>query len=102
VPDEVEAALKAAVIAPILKLDKPDSALRVMKRKWADADVYLFFNEGAQVSRHEATLMSRGRTVEAWDVQTGMEAPVKATMAGGHPVLELDLKPYETTVLVVR
>jgi alpha-L-rhamnosidase len=102
VPAEVEAALRAAVTAPTVKLDKPDTALRVMKRRWADADVYLFFNEGAQPGEHAVTLRSHGTAVETWDAQTGAVAAAKAKLVGGQLVVELDLKPYETTVLVVR
>ncbi|MGB3629250.1 MAG: glycosyl hydrolase, partial [Terracidiphilus sp.] len=102
VPAEVEAALRAAVTAPTVKMDKPDTALRVMKRRWADADEYLFFNEGAQASEHAVTLPSHGRAAETWDAQTGAVTATKAKLVGGQLVVELDLKPYETIVLVVR
>ncbi|MGB6696959.1 MAG: glycosyl hydrolase [Terracidiphilus sp.] len=102
VPAEVEAALRAAVTAPTVNMDKPDTALRVMKRRWADADEYLFFNEGAQASEHAVTLPSHGRAAETWDAQTGAVTATKAKLVGGQLVVELDLKPYETIVLVVR
>jgi hypothetical protein len=102
VPDEVLAAVQSAVIAPVVKMYTADTALRVMKRRWADADVYLFFNEGAQASEHAMTLMARGRNVERWDAQAGTMTAVKATLAGGHPVIRLKLQPYETSVIVVR
>ncbi len=47
VSPDIVAAIQKSVIAPVLQLDAPDSALRVMKRRWKDADVYLFFNEGS-------------------------------------------------------
>jgi hypothetical protein len=102
VPAEVLAALASAVIAPVVAMDAPDAALRVMKRSWRDADVYLFFNEGATASKHAVTLMARGRVVEAWDAQTGMVTPLNATRSGGHAVIQLDLEPYATKVIVVR
>ncbi len=92
----------SAVIAPVVAMDAPDTALRVMKRSWRDADVYLFFNEGATASKHAVTLMARGRVVEAWDAQTGMVTPLNATRSGGHAVIQLDLEPYATKVIVVR
>ena len=102
VPDEVLGVVKSAVIAPVVKIDATDSALRVMKRRWADADVYLFFNEGAQASEHAVTLMARGKSVERWDVQNGTVTAIKSKMAAGHPVIRLNLRPYETSVIVVR
>ena len=107
VPAEVLAALQSAVIAPVIAMDAPDTALRVMKRRWKDADVYLFFNEGATLSQHAVTLMASGRVqmghkVEAWDPQTGSVTPLDATRSGGHAVIQLDLEPYATKVIVVR
>jgi hypothetical protein len=107
VPAEVLAALQSTVIAPVVAMDTPDTALRVMKRRWKDADVYLFFNEGATASQHAVTLMARGRVemghkVEAWDAQTGSVTPLDATRSGEHAVIQLDLEPYATRVIVVR
>jgi hypothetical protein len=93
VPAEVLTALELAVIAPVVAMDAPDTALRVMKRRWRDADVYLFFNEGATASKHAVTLMAKGRVVEAWDAQTGTVTPLDATQSGGHAVIQLDLEP---------
>jgi len=102
VPNEVLAAVDAAVIAPVLRLDAADTALRVMKRRWKNADVYLFFNEGAQASDHAVTLMSKGRTAEAWDAQTGTVVAVQSRRGGGNLTVQLKLQPYETRVIVVR
>jgi len=73
-----------------------------MKRRWRDADVYLFFNEGAQASRHALTLMTKGSVAEAWDPQTGSVKPLEVTWSGGHPVIQLDLEPYATSVIVIH
>jgi hypothetical protein len=102
VPTEVLAAVDAAVIAPTVRLDAADTALRVMKRRWKNADAYLFFNEGAQVSDHAVTLMSKGRAAEAWDPQTATVAAVQSKRAGGNLTVQLKLQPYETRVIVVR
>jgi len=101
-PAEVLAALQSAVLAPVVAMDAPDTALRVMKRRWRDADVYLFFNEGATASQHAVTLMAKGRVVETWDAQTGTVTPLDATRSGGHAVIQLDLEPYATKVIVVH
>jgi hypothetical protein len=102
VPGEVLAAVNAAVIAPVVRLDAADTALRVMKRRWKDADVYLFFNEGAQASNHAVTLNCKGRIAEAWDPQTATIAPLQSTRAGSSLVVQLKLAAYETRVIVVR
>jgi alpha-L-rhamnosidase len=102
VPPEVLAAVNSAIIAPTVRFDLPDTALRVMKRRWKNADVYLFFNEGAQAGNHAITLMSNGHGAETWDPQTGSIAPLKSARAGGHLTVQLHLQPYETQVVVVR
>jgi len=102
VPDAIAAALHAAVPTPAVRLDSADPALKVMKRKWKDADVYLFFNEGAQPCDHEATLSSRGHTVQAWNAQTGKIESVSSTRKTGNVEVHLNLQPYEARVIVVR
>jgi len=102
VPGEVLTAVNAAVIVPVVRLDSADTALRVMKRRWKDADVYLFFNEGAQASDHTVTLMSKGRIAEAWDPQTATVTPLQSTRTGKNLIVQLKLSAYETCVIVVR
>jgi len=102
VPADVLTAVESATVAPAIKLDAVDTSLRVMKRRWKDADVYLFFNEGAQACSHAVTLMSTGRMVEAWDPQTATVQHVSITTSHGNPVVAMKLAAYETRVLVVR
>jgi len=102
VPADVLAAIENAVIEPAIRLDTVDTALRVMKRRWKDADVYLFFNEGNQESEHAVTLFSKGHSVEAWDAQAGSVTPVDSMNKGGHLSVQLKIRPYETQLLVVR
>jgi alpha-L-rhamnosidase len=102
VPAELLAAVTSAVAGPTVRFDLPDTALRVMKRRWKDADVYLFFNEGAQVSNHAMTLMSKGHGAETWDAQTGAITRLRSTRRAGHLTVQLHLQPYETQVVVVR
>jgi hypothetical protein len=102
VPEAIARAVGAAVPVPDVTLDKADTALRVMRRRWKDADVYLFFNEGGDASSHTVALRSEGRRAEMWDAQTGQVVAAKATSAKGTVNIQLELKPYETTVVVVR
>ena len=64
VPEAIVQAVKMAVPSPDVTLDKPDTALRIMRRRLEDADVYLFFNEGPQSSVHAVTLRGKGHDVE--------------------------------------
>jgi hypothetical protein len=102
VPDAIAGAVNAAVPSPDVALDKPDTALRTMRRRLKDADVYLFFNEGAKASSHVLTLRSEGRRAEVWDPQIGKIATASVTSVQGAVKIRLDLKPYETSVVVVR
>lgn len=102
VPAEVLAAVNSAVIEPTVRLSSPDAALRVMKRRWKDADVFLFFNEGAGTISQAVTLFSTGHTAQIWDPQSASIAPLKSTSTGKYPTLQLNLEPYATQVVVVR
>ena len=102
VPAAIETALNAVISTRVVALDTPDTALKVMTRRLKDADVYLFFNEGAQGSSHSVTLKTAGKTVEAWDAATGTVSSVASTAAKGAVTVKLDLKPYETELLTVR
>ncbi|HUD22704.1 MAG TPA: glycosyl hydrolase [Acidobacteriaceae bacterium] len=102
VPAAIEMALNRVIGTREVALDAPDAALKVNTRRLKDADVYLFFNEGAQASSHTVTLKTAGKRVEAWDPATGTVAPVTSTAGKGAVMVKLDLKPYETELLTVR
>jgi hypothetical protein len=102
VPDAIVQAVNAAVPSPDVNMDRPDTALRTMRRRLNDADVYLFFNEGPDASSHMLTLRSEGKRGEIWDPQTGKITAAKTTDTKGAVKIDLQLKPYETRVVVVR
>jgi hypothetical protein len=102
VPDAIVQGVSKAVIVPEVKLDTPSTALRYMRRRLKDADVYLFFNEGAEDFVRNVTVRSPGRRIERWDPQTGTASPMKASGRNGSMTVPLSLRPYETSVLVVR
>jgi hypothetical protein len=102
IPDAIAQAVKMAIPLPDVTLERPDTALRYIRRRLQDADVYLIFNEGPDASSHTVTLRSDGKRAEIWDAQTGKITETKATDTKGAVKIELDLKPYETTVLVIR
>ena len=102
VPTEIETALNKVIGTREVALEAPDAALKVNTRRLKDADVYLFFNEGAQASSHAVTLKTAGKRVEAWDPATGSVSPVTSTAGKGAMTVKLELKPYATELLIVR
>jgi hypothetical protein len=102
VPAAIAQAITAVIPNPDLKLDAPDISLRYMKRRLKDADVYLFFNEGAQTSSHTVTLRGEGKHVEIWDPQTAGITNAHATKDKSSVKVQVALKPYETRILVIR
>jgi len=102
VPAAIETALNAVVGPRDVVLDTPDPGLKVMTRRLKDANVYLLFNEGAQASIHSLTLKAAGKTVEAWDTETGNISNLAARAGKGSITVKLNLKPYETELLTVR
>ena len=101
VPAAIEAALDKVVSRREVRLDQPDTALKVTTRRLKDASVYLFFNEGPQTSSHAVTLRATG-TVKAWDPSTGKVAMIASHAGPGSVTVKLELKPYETRLLTVQ
>jgi hypothetical protein len=118
VPPAIEAALKKVVFIRSVQLDVPDPTIKIMSRKLKDADVYLFFNEGATAVSHSATLqmdrclsgnalcdyddgLRHSADVQVWDPATGKISTIQAIPNRGF-TFQLDLKPYETRLIVVR
>jgi len=123
VPAAIEAALKSVIGTREATLDTPDPALKVMKRQWKDADVYLLFNEGPTVSEHAVTLktwlagarcdvvvrtdpgcanLNQVPRVERWDTETGAVEKLRSKAGRDGTMVQVSLKPYETELLVVR
>ena len=105
VPQVVPPAILQAILSAVPKrdvtLDVPDTALRVMKRRWKDADVYLFFNECADPATHTVTFTSPGKRIDVWDPQTGEITPAVALRSADGLKLTMTLQSYETRVLVM-
>jgi hypothetical protein len=102
VPPEMLQVILAAIPERSVTLDRPDAALRFMRRRWQDADVYLFFNEGAAAATHTLALAGSGRRIEVWNPETGEIAPVTAVKSNGGLHIRMTLAAYATRVLVVR
>jgi hypothetical protein len=102
VPPEMLRAVLSAIPRQGIALDVPDTAWRVMKRRWKDADVYLLFNEGPKAGMHTVSVAGAGKRVEMWDPQTGEIAPVAAQGSADGWKLAVTLQGFEARVLVVR
>jgi hypothetical protein len=102
VPPSMLGTILSAIPVRDAALDRPDTAWRIMKRRWRDADVYLFFNEGAAASTHTVSLPGRGKKLEVWDPQTGKITPLMALQLTDGWKVSIALQGFETRVLVMR
>ena len=102
VPPATLQAILSAIPTQTIVLDVPDTALRVMKRRWKDADVYLLFNERAEAGTHTVTLAGSGKRVEVWNSETGEITPTAAVQSPDGWKLTMTLQGFETRVLVIR
>jgi hypothetical protein len=102
VPTAIETALNKVIPTREISLDSADTALKVNTRRLKDANVYLFFNEGAKESTHTVTLMAEGKTAETWDPVNGTVSALSSTTGKGVIKVKIDLKPYETKLMTVK
>jgi hypothetical protein len=101
VPAAIETVAAQVVGAHSVALDAPDTAMRVMTRRLANASVYFLFNESAETKAHAITLPSKG-TVELWDAESGTVTALPSKRDAHGTTVRLELKPYESKLLVVR
>jgi hypothetical protein len=87
-------------------LSASDASLRCMTRRLKDSTVYLFFNESAAPISDSVNFRNERentrQVVEEWNPATGAVSSVVSTRAPGTMSVQLNLKPYETQVLMVR
>ena len=121
VPAAIETALDKVLTNREVALDSPDTALKVNTRRLKDANVYLFFNEGAQPTSHTVTIaagipggysgvftgpgpinLAAPMVVESWDPSTGTASPIPYKQAKLAFTIKLDLKPYETKLITIK
>ena len=102
VPAAIEKALDAVVGEHEVSLDTPDPAIKVITRRLADADVYFLFNEGAEAATRSVTFRGKGQKVEVWDPESGAVTSLASTHDNSGTTIKLDLKPYDTRLLVIR
>jgi lysophospholipase L1-like esterase len=87
---------------PDVQLNKPAPAVKYLRRRMRNADVYFFFNEAEQAQSVEAKLTGNGRA-EIWDANSGEIAPIPGAIARqGTATVQLDLAPYESRFIVLK
>jgi len=93
--------VKAALPAPDVTIDQTCGDLKVMHKRWHDADVYFLFNEVKEPLTRTMTLAGKG-TVQQWVTRTGHIETVPAVVpTEGKIQLPLEFKPYEAKLLVI-
>jgi hypothetical protein len=76
-------------------------AVKVMHRKWRDADVYFAFNESDQPQTLTATLAGRG-TAQVWNAWDASIKPADgARQHAGNVQLPLSLEPHGAKLIVI-
>ena len=99
-----DSALASLGIAPDMAYTKavPDTQLRFVHRKAADAEIYFLTN---RKNRAEPTTLSfavAGKAPEWWDADTGKAAPLGYTTADCRTSITLTLKPWQSGFVVFR
>jgi len=93
--------VKAALPAPDVVLEPACADIKVMHKRWKDADVYFLFNEIKEPLTRKVTLAGKG-TVQHWATQTGrIETIPAAVPEPGKIRLSLQFEPYEAKLLVI-
>ena len=91
----------AALPAPDVILDKPCGDLKVIHKRWQDADVYFFFNEIKEPLTRTITLTGKG-TVQQWVTRTGRIKTISVDVSSEAKIqLNQEFKPYEAKLLVI-
>jgi hypothetical protein len=98
---DITSAVLAALPKPDVKLDAEFLRLTYTHRKFADGDMYFFFNESDKAESRTATIAGRGQA-QVWDLGTGeIHAMAAATAENGSVRFPLVLGPYEAKLVVV-
>jgi hypothetical protein len=82
-------------------LEQPCSNLKVIHKRWQDADLYFLFNEIKEPLKRTITLTGKG-AVQQWVTQTGRTKTVPAVVVSESKIqLKLEFEPYEAKLLVI-
>jgi hypothetical protein len=104
VPAAIASAVDGVIGVQDVALDVKTPAVKVMKRRLRDSDVYVFFNEGVTAVAPVATFQNDAQLVEEWDTATGkVESSVSMRDEPGKMIsVKLASKPNEVRVFMLR
>ncbi len=98
---EITPALLASLPKPDVSFAATCEPVKVMHRKWKDADVFFAFNEIDQPQSVDATLVGSGQ-VQQWDAQDAtIKNVASASSQNGQVKLKLELGPHEAKLIVI-
>jgi hypothetical protein len=98
---EITPAILAALPTPDLALAEANSNVKVMHRKWSDAEVYFFFNESDQPQRIVASVNGFGRA-QVWNTMSvRIDNLPGATEQNGVTKFPLELEKYGAKLIVI-
>ncbi len=99
--DETLTRLLNARVTPDLALTPAAPQVSFIRRSLADAEIYFVANTGNTRIRARAAVRVHGLNPEWWDPMTGeVRAAMVAARADGETMLDLDLEPYGSRLLV--
>jgi hypothetical protein len=94
-------AVLEALPRPDTALGRPCPEVRSLHRRWKDADLYFFFNEGEEALSVRAELEGRGMA-RRWDADSGgIGEPQGAEAGEGRLAVPLELGPHGTEFIVI-
>jgi hypothetical protein len=102
---EITPQVLAELPTPDVATDQPTTWLKYNHRRLKDADLYFFFNEGEQPLSLKVTVANHGtaKLAQDWDTNAGKVEPwAGATFANGKTTLPVELKGWDTKIVVVR
>jgi hypothetical protein len=87
---------------PDVLLSRNCPAVKYLRRRLSDADVYFFFNESEQKQSLTATLRAAKGQAQIWDATTGgIKAVAGVSVENGAVNLPLELEAYGTKLIVI-
>jgi len=91
----------AALPRPDVKMDKSCPSVKVLHRRWRDAELFFFFNEGDTEQSFQATLAGSGQ-VQVWDARASkINTLTEAAAEMGAVCVSLTLSRYESKFVLI-
>jgi hypothetical protein len=91
----------AALPRSDVTLDRPCPSVKVLHRRWCDADLFFFFNEAEEAHSFQATLIASG-SVQVWNAETGeIETLPDLALGTDATRVSLTLSPYESSFVLI-